>query len=46
MGWLVNIHPKGFNFFIGMDHILGKTTKEFIPMTSNASLAMGMNITW
>lgn len=46
MGWLLNIHPKGFNFFIGMDHILGKTTKEFIPMTSNASLAMGMNITW
>ena len=46
MGWLINIHPKGFNFFIGMDHILGKTTKEFVPLTSNASLAMGMNITW
>jgi hypothetical protein len=46
MGWLLNIHPKGFNFFIGMDHILGKTTKEFVPLTSNASFAMGMNITW
>ena len=46
MGWIVNIRPKGFNFFIGMDHILGKTTKEFIPKTSNASLALGMNVTW
>lgn len=46
MGWILNIHPKGFNFFIGMDHILGKTTKEFVPLTSNANLAMGMNITW
>lgn len=34
------------NFFLGMDHILGKTTKEFIPLTSNANFVMGMNITW
>lgn len=46
MGWIINIHPKGFNFFLGMDHILGKTTKEFIPKTSNASIALGMNVTW
>lgn len=46
MGWILNIHPKGFNFFLGMDHILGKTTKEFIPLTSNANIALGMNITW
>lgn len=45
-GWILNIHPKGYNFFIGMDHILGKTSKEFIPLSSNASIAMGMNITW
>ena len=43
-GWVVNVHPSGFNFFIGMDHILGTTTKEFIPLSSNASLNMGMNI--
>ena len=45
-GWILNIHPKGYNFFIGMDHILGKTSKEFIPLSSNASIAMGMNVTF
>ena len=45
-GWLVNIHPKGYNFFIGMDHILGKQTKEWIPRSSKASINLGMNITW
>ncbi len=46
MGYVLNIHPKGYNFFIGMDHILGKTSKEFIPLSSNASVALGMSITW
>ncbi len=45
-GWLINIHPKGYNFFIGMDHILGKQSKEFIPLSSKASVNLGMNITW
>ncbi|MCM1078996.1 MAG: DUF5723 family protein [Bacteroidales bacterium] len=45
-GWILNIHPKGYNFFIGMDHILGKTSKEMIPLSSNASISLGMNITW
>lgn len=45
-GWVLNIHPKGYNFFIGMDHILGKLSKEGIPLSSNASLSLGMNITW
>ena len=46
MGWVVNIHPKGYNFFIGMDHILGKTSKQMVPLSSNASVALGMNVTW
>ena len=46
MGWVLNLHPKGYNFFIGMDHILGKTSKEMIPLSSNASLTVGINITW
>ena len=46
MGYVVNIHPKGYNFFIGMDHILGKTSKECIPLSSNASISMGMSVTW
>lgn len=45
-GWILNIHPKGFNLFIGMDHILGKQTKQGLPLSSNANLAFGMNITW
>lgn len=46
MGWVLNIHPKGYNFFIGMDHLLGKTSKEFIPLSSNASVSLGMSVTW
>ncbi len=46
MGYVLNIHPKGYNFFIGMDHLLGKTSKEGIPLSSNASLALGMSIAW
>ena len=46
MGWVLNIHPKGYNFFIGMDHLLGSMSKEGIPLSSNASLNLGMSITW
>ena len=46
MGYVLNIHPKGYNFFIGMDHILGKTSKEFMPLSSNASSALGMSVAW
>ena len=46
LGWIVNFHPKNFNFFIGMDHLMGKFSKEMIPLTSNASLSMGFNYTW
>ena len=43
-GWIINIHPNAFNFFIGMDHIIGKQSKEFIPLNSNAHISFGMNI--
>ena len=45
-GWVLNIHPKGYNFYLGMDHILGKTSKEFIPLSSNASVTLGMSVAW
>ncbi len=45
-GWVLNVHPKGFNMFIGMDHILGKMSKEFIPLSSNASVNLGFNVTF
>ncbi len=43
-GWLLNFHTKGFNMFLGMDHTLGSVTKEFIPLSSNGSVNMGINI--
>lgn len=46
MGWVLNIHPKGYNFFIGMDHLLGSSSKEGIPLSSNASVNLGMSVTW
>ena len=46
MGWIINVHPKGFNVFFGMDHLIGKVSKEMIPLSSNASLSMGMNVTF
>ena len=46
LGWVLNIHPKGFNIFVGMDHIQGKQTKDGVPLSSNSSLVIGMNIAW
>lgn len=42
-GWLANIHVTGFNFFLGMDHTLGKVTKQYVPLSSNASVNLGLN---
>lgn len=42
-GWLANVNVKGFNFFLGMDHTLGKLTKQGVPLNSNAEFNVGMN---
>lgn len=42
-GWMLNLHVTGFNLFLGMDHTLGKVTKEFVPLNSNAALNFGIN---
>lgn len=42
-GWLLNLHVTGFNLFLGMDHTIGKVSKQFIPLNSNASLNFGLN---
>lgn len=42
-GWLLNLHPKGFNLFLGMDRTLGKTAKQGLPLSSNASVNLGIN---
>lgn len=42
-GWMINVHPVGFNLFLGMDHMPFKYSKEFIPLNSNADFCMGIN---
>ena len=46
MGWMLNVHPKGFNFFVGMDYMIGKTGKSMIPLDSNVCFNIGFNVTW
>lgn len=46
-GWLLNFHPRGFNFFIGMDHLMGKVSPQFIPVESaNMNVSFGFNVTF
>ncbi len=44
-GWILNFHPTGFNFFLGMDQMLGKVASGVpVPLSSNASVNLGVNI--
>ncbi len=43
-GWVANIHPKGFNLFVGMDHMMGKLSKQGLPLNSNTGVTVGINI--
>lgn len=42
-GWMLSFHHTGFNLFMGMDHTLGKVSKQWVPLSSNASFNMGIN---
>lgn len=42
-GWLLSFHTTGANIFLGMDHTLGKVTKQFAPLNSNMSVNFGLN---
>ena len=44
LGLLANFHSKKFNFFLGMDCIMGKVSKEFIPLNSNGGITLGFNV--
>lgn len=43
-GWIFNFHPKGFNLFLAQDYTLGKLAKQGVPLTSNASVNLGVNL--
>lgn len=42
-GWMLNIAPKGFNLYIGMDHTLGSLSKQYVPKNLNGQLSFGIN---
>lgn len=42
-GWLLNLHTKGINLFLGMDHTVGRLSKQMIPLKSNADFNFGLN---
>ena len=42
-GWIMSVHPKGFNLFLGMDHTIGKLAKQGIPLSGNTEFNMGIN---
>lgn len=47
MGWMLNFHPRGFNFFIGSDHQFFKITPQFLPVgNANMNLTVGFNVTF
>ena len=42
-GWMLNVHPVGFNFYLAMDRTLGTVSKEFVPMNKGTQVSMGIN---
>lgn len=43
-GWLLNLNThKGFSVFLGMDHTMGKLSKQGVPLNSNVKVNFGMN---
>ncbi|MBO4801203.1 MAG: hypothetical protein J5545_04980 [Bacteroidaceae bacterium] len=42
-GWMLNLHPTGFNLFLSMDRTMGKVSKEFIPLNKGTQFSMGIN---
>ncbi len=43
-GWIVNVHPKGFNLFVGTDHQFLHITPQFIPVNrANTNVSIGIN---
>lgn len=43
-GWLLNLHPNGFNLFLGMDHTIGKIAKQGLPLSGRGNVSLGISI--
>lgn len=47
LGWMLNIHTAGVNFFVGSDHMLTDVTPQFIPLNDmNAHVTLGLTFTF
>lgn len=43
LGWMLNIHPAGFNLFVGSDFMISKVTPQYIPVDDlNAHVTFGI----
>lgn len=43
-GWILNVHTKGFNFFVGSNHQFFKVTPQFVPVHhATADINLGIN---
>lgn len=43
-GWMINVHPRGFNFFIGSDSQFFKVSPQFLGIKRmNTNISMGIN---
>jgi hypothetical protein len=47
LGWMLNLHPSGFTFFVGSDFQFFKVTPQYVPV-GNASMQvnLGMSFTF
>ena len=44
LGWMLNIHPVGFNLFFGSDYVITKVSPQFIPVNNlNGHFTFGIN---
>jgi len=47
LGWMLNLHPKGFTFFVGSDRMITNVTPQYIPTNNmNTNICFGFNITF
>ena len=44
LGWMLNLHPKGFNLYLAMDQITGTLSKQYVPLSGAGTFHMGLNI--
>lgn len=45
LGWMLNFHPLGVNFFLGSDFMVTKVTPQMIPLNNlNSHFTMGLSI--